>query len=174
MGDHVTDHGTAASLMELLKGRLHLPCIVDGHDVHLSLQQVAQYVGGLGDGGEAYYGIGAGVVFHQTYGPEYVIDAYGYEYDRQLAQPAYELRRTSSGYDGVIILILEPPGQLGTLLQISGIGVKMYARAALRSLLHGCTHTVIGGYAKYSYNRLCHDPASFLHISETHYSMVGL
>lgn len=52
VGDHVTDHHPVAALLQAFQGVSHLSGVVHGEDVEVEVQQAAQGVGRLGDGGK--------------------------------------------------------------------------------------------------------------------------
>ena len=73
VGDHVTDHHPVAALLQALQSVAHLSSVVHGEDVEVEVQQAAQGVGRLGDGGEAHDGVEAGIILGQLHGAQHVV-----------------------------------------------------------------------------------------------------
>src|SRR5699024_12707566 len=74
VGDQFDVHNLLAALPQSVQCAVCLVNAVDGDDIHIQPQQVAQGVGRLGDAGKAHDGVEVGVVLGHFDGPQHVVD----------------------------------------------------------------------------------------------------
>ena len=102
VGDHVTDHHPVAALLQAFQGVAHLSGVVHGEDVEVEVQQAAQGVGRLGDGGEAHDGVEAGIILGQLHGAQHVVHRDVDVHHRQVGHLPDEGCGAAAGDDAVV------------------------------------------------------------------------
>jgi len=148
VGDHVTDHHPVAALLQAFQGVAHLSSVVHGEDVEVEVQQTAQGVSRLGDGGKAHDGVEAGIILGQLHGAQHVVHRDVDVHHRQVGHLPDEGGGATAGDDAVV-------GVGGHLLhdglpvfQVAGVNVHFNIGISLRRLLHRGAHSVVGGDAQ--------------------------
>ena len=148
VGDHVTDHHPVAALLQAFQSVAHLSSVVHGEDVEVEVQQAAQGVSRLSDGGEAHDGVEAGIIFSQLHGAQHVVHRDVDVHHRQVGHLPDEGGSAAAGDDAVV-------GVGGHLLhdglpvfQVAGVNVHFDIGISLCRLLHRGAHSVVGGDAQ--------------------------
>ena len=144
MGDHVADHHPIAFTVQPVQCPHHLIIAVDGMNVHLIAQQVAQNVGRLRDAGKSHNGVPSAIILRQFHRAQHVINRQFDVHHRNAADLANPLRRAAPGDDAVI-------GILGGLLdnghafvQVADGHIQPHIGILLRRPFHYGFHTLIG------------------------------
>ena len=136
------------ALLQALQSVAHLSSVVHGEDVEVEVQQTAQGVGRLGDGGKAHDGVEAGIILGQLHGAQHVVHRDVDVHHRQVGHLPDEGGGAAAGDDAVV-------GVGGHLLhdglpvfQVAGVNVHFDIGISLCRLLHRSAHSVVGGDAQ--------------------------
>ena len=148
VGDHVADHHLVAPFPQPVQGAVGLVHAVDGDDVHIQPQQVAQGVGRLGDAGEPHDGVQVGIILGHFDGPQYVVDRQLDGHHRQVGHLPDAVGGAPAGDDDVVVFQLGRADDSCAGLQVAGVGVQLDVRKFFRDPLHGGLHPVVRGDAQ--------------------------
>ena len=162
VGDHIADHHLIAALPQAVEGAVGLLHAVDGNDVHIQPQQVAEGVRRLGDAGEADDGVEVGVVLGHLDGPQHVVHRQLDGDHRQVGHFPDPVGGAAAGDDDVVMLQLGRADDGRAGFQVAGVGVELDVGELFRHPLHSGLHPVVGGDAQNVCDLTFHCETSFL------------
>ena len=145
-GNGVPDDDPDPVVLQLLKAPVALLLAVNGDDLTVVLQDLAEHPGRFGYGGEADHGEPLTHALGQPDGAQDVVGGRGDVAYRNTAGAADHLCGAAAGDDGVDALVAVVQDRLQALLQIADVDHQLHIAALGRNIGQQVVHPLIGRY----------------------------
>ena len=148
IGHHVADDHAVTVLLQTGKDRGDLLSAVNGNDIQLILQQVAEGVGGLGDVGETHDGVAVGIVAGQLHGPQNIVNGSVDLHHGNIRDLADHAGSTAPGNDAVVGVLHAGLDNGYAFGQVAGEDIQVDIGEIFGFPLHGDPHAFVGRNAQ--------------------------